>query len=489
MDFFSHKCFYSLLFLLFFPIPGFSHQKGKPIPKEISIDFTNSLLTVDGFGVNINPGQWNNGKLIPALDLLVDELGSTLFRFDCTGLANWLDPTKRENNERWPEIYLDSVYTSPVFKNAWEVFRYLNNKGIEPFFNVSGKTHPAMGRPDEPNRLADFDAYAEMIATMLEWAREKEGLRFNLLAPFNETDLGYPEGPDIDGADMLVAQRAILKKLDEHRLSDVKLIAIDDAHWESDKLEAVLSDSSYVSRIRAFAAHTYGNGDIGERGGFFLQPTEYALFAKRIKSSAFRDIPLWITEYGDLDQTGEIEYEFAWRSTRRLMKSFQDGFSAGVIWDAFDNFHAHDGQWTEYGLLKTDTINWKYFPRKRYYAAKQVFRYVKPGWEMVKVITPIPTGHGALNLWYDSFRHIRVLAFASPDRNDFSLVIMNGIESDVELSIRIEDLKEAVALKPVQLFVTNKSLNCALKKNKGFKNKTIRVVIPELSIATVTTLD
>lgn len=479
---------YWLIFFMVLTPNAFSQKIGKPIPKSIVIDISQSSLTVDGFGVNINPGQWNNGKLIPALDLLVDDLGSTLFRFDCTGLANWLDPTRRINGEYWPEVYLDSVYKSVVFRNAWQTFRYLNQKGIEPFFNVSGRTHPAMGKAGEPNRLVDFNAYADMIATMLEWARVKEGLKFSLLAPFNETDLGYPEGPDIDGEDMLIAQRAILKSLDEHGLSDIKLIAIDDAHWETDKLEAVLSDSGSVNRIRAFAAHTYGNGDIGERGAFFLQPTEYALFTGRIKSSAFKEIPAWITEYGDLDQTGEIEYEFAWRSTRRLMKSFQDGFNAGVFWDAFDNFHEHDAQWTEYGLLRSDTINWKYSPRKRYYAAKQVFRYVKHGWKMVGVITPKPTGHGPLNLWHDSFRHIRVLAFASPDGNDFSIVIMNGIESPVNLTIRMDNVNEVLPSKPAHLYVTDKSRNCELKKKVMLKEKAFSIVLPEHSISTVTTL-
>jgi O-glycosyl hydrolase len=36
--------------------------------------------TMDGFGVSINAHSWNNGELKPALDMLVDQNGSRIFR-------------------------------------------------------------------------------------------------------------------------------------------------------------------------------------------------------------------------------------------------------------------------------------------------------------------------------------------------------------------------------------------------------------------------
>jgi O-glycosyl hydrolase len=456
--------------------------------KEIRINLTKSSLTVDGFGVNITPAQWNNGKLKPALDMLVDDLGAILFRFDCTGLANWLDPYKRNTDGSWPESYLDSVYKSKVFTDSWETFRYLNNKGIEPFFNVSGRIHPGLGKPDEPTRLADFEGYAEMVATMLKWAREKEGLKFSILAPFNETDLGYPEGPKIDGNDMLLATRAIIKRLDASNLGDIGLVAIDDASPKFDKLDAVLSDSSYSERIHAFATHTYGSNDMGQNLGWAGAKTDFTRFASQIKNSAFRNASVWMTEYGDLDQTGLIEYEFAWRSSRRLMKSLRDGFSAVLAWDAFDNFHEHDTAWAVYGLLKTDTVNWKYTPKKRYYAAKQVYRFVKPGWKMVEITTPQPKEFDVYKRWHDPFNHIRMLAFISPDGNDYTIVIMNGIESDTELSIYLENISKNSLSKSLNHWVTGKTENCTAEKVLLVKDNTLRAILPEHSISTFTTL-
>ncbi len=454
----------------------------------ITADAADVIRPIDGFGVNITPAQWHDGHLKPVLDTLVDDLGATLFRFDCTGLANWLDPARRNSDGSWPEVYLDSVYHSRVFTDAWATFRYLNSKGIEPFFNVSGRIPPGFGYRDDPKRLADFDGYAEMVVSMVKWAREKEDLRFSLLAPFNETDFGYPEGPSIDGDTIVTAIEAIVKKLEEKGLQDVKLIVPDDGNPRLYKLETILSDTSLVGHIFAFGTHTYGNGSIGENEDWYQNETNFARFAKIVKSSAFSSSSVWMTEYGDLDQTGLIPYEFSWRSTRRLMKALRDGFNAALVWDAFDNFHEHDSAWARYGLLATDTTNWSYTPKKRYFAAKQVYRFVRPGWNMVKVKFPEPEKNDVYKMWHDPFRNIRIQAFVSPDGRDFTVVFMNSAEQDVEMNIRFDGLTGPLKDKEVHFFVTTEKKNCEQESFPKQNGKSVTVVLPERSISTVSTL-
>ena len=50
---------------------------------------------------------------------------------------------------------------------------------------------------------------------------------------------------------------------------------------------------------------------------------------------------------------------------------------AGIVWDAYDNFHGHDDFWGIWGLLRT--ARHRYTPKKRYYAARQVYRFVPSG--------------------------------------------------------------------------------------------------------------
>jgi hypothetical protein len=58
----------------------------------ITLDATQRFQQMDGFGVNLNPKCWDRGSLAPVLDLLIDDLGATLFRVDAYGKSNWLDP-------------------------------------------------------------------------------------------------------------------------------------------------------------------------------------------------------------------------------------------------------------------------------------------------------------------------------------------------------------------------------------------------------------
>src|SRR5689334_5488031 len=46
----------------------------------IAVDGSTRYQTMDGFGVSANSEMWKGGQLKPALDMLVDQNGSTLFR-------------------------------------------------------------------------------------------------------------------------------------------------------------------------------------------------------------------------------------------------------------------------------------------------------------------------------------------------------------------------------------------------------------------------
>jgi hypothetical protein len=148
-----------------------------------------------------------------------------------------------------------------------------------------------------------------------------------------------------------------------------------------------------------------------------------------------------MTEYGDLDQSGLIEHEIGWRSTRRMLRLLNEGLSAGLVWDAFDNFHEHDAAWSTYGLLATDTNSWKHTPKPRFFAAKQVFRFVRPGFMRVTVNPEKPEAKSDPYAGYrDPFRHLLVCASVSPDHKDFSVVGMSRLEVPCTVSVRLTGL-------------------------------------------------
>jgi len=460
-----------------------------PLPavvKNVVLNADVKYQKMDGFGVNITPAQWRDGNLKPVLDMLVDDLGCTLFRFDCYGTADWLDPNKRDKDGQYPQEYLKEVYTGKVFKDSWATFRYLNSKGIQPYFNVSGKIPRALAGTDGQT-LKDFDGYAEMVVSMLKWAREEENLKFSLFAPFNETDLGFPEGPRLQPDIVVPATKAILKKLDETGLGDIKLIVLCDAYPKREKIAPLCKDASMVGRIACFSTHTYGDGGDQEPWRWFLEETDFAKFAKMVRQSPYKDCPVWLTEFGDLDQTGEVEFGVAWRCVRRLLKAIDDGFSSGQVWDAFDNFHEHDRAWAMYGVLKTDRNNWTYTPKRRYYALKQIFRFVKPGFVRVSIEPQGVNANDVYKMWRAPLKHLPLYAFVSPDANDFTIIGMSTVESDVKLNIKLKGIEAGG--KSVTYYRTSRYEDCVKIADLPIENGALSATIKENSIFTLTSVE
>jgi O-glycosyl hydrolase len=455
--------------------------------KRVEINAGKRFQTIDGFGVNINPDQWRDGHIKPVLDQLVDDLGGTLFRFDCYGKGDWLEPSRRTNDGAFPPAYLAEVYRRRSFTDAWQMYRHLQEHGAELFFNVSGDI-PAAWKREDGKTLKDYGAYAEMQATLAWWAREKEGLRFRYFSPFNETDFGgTAEGPGISPGDRIPAFQAIAERFARNGLTGVQFILFDDGSFQAESLAPFLRQTSFVNQVFAFGAHTYGNGNEGDGDSWYENPSGIGQCAELIKNSAYHQAHLWLTEYGDLDQTGEIEWEFAWRSQRRLLRALLDGVTAAQCWDAWDNFHKHDHAWARYGLFQTDREDWSYTPRKRYYAARQVFRFVRPGYVRIAVGAPADSQRDPYRAWKNSLRNVTLVAFISPDQKELTLTGMSLVERDFTLELDVKDWAWPPE-KPLRNFSTTSDLDCELLEEKRPDGKPLRFLVKARSIFTITGL-
>ncbi len=464
-------------------------EQPPPIRLAASVEGAQRLQRIDGFGVNVTPSQWRGGALAPVLDRLTGDLGSSLVRLDCYGTADWLDPAQAGPDGSWPEAYLARVYRSQAFSDCWSTFRHLTANGADVHLNVSGRA-PAAWTAADGHTLVNVDAYAEMIVSLAKWAREQEKLRFTLLAPFNETDIGPPEGPRIRDEDVTRAVEALLRKMDAAGLGDVKLVVMCDAGPAPvARYRPLLAERALAGRIAVFSGHTYGDGDEQDASGsWYDQERPTALLPKAVAASPLRAASVWLSEYGDLDQSGAIEWQFSWRSTRRLLKALEDGWNAALVWDAFDNLHAHDAAWASYGLLRTDRASWTYAPRKRYFAARQIYRFVRPGFERVAVAWPAPDPKDVYATWHSASRHVRLLAFASQDGAELTVVATSRVEGDVALELSLRGLAPAAASKPLAYYRTGRAEDCRFVEEKTPANGLVRVVIPSESIVTLTTL-
>lgn len=391
----------------------------------IQVDADEFHQPIDGFGVNINPtGHWRDGALRPVLDRLIDDLGASLFRLDPYGFTNWIDPDGTIGPASLhPDVYA-RVYRSAPFRDAWETARYLNTRGAELILNVSGVVPPWMCAADGVT-LTDLDAYAELLTSLVRWAREEEKLRFRLFGPFNENDIGPPDGPFLDAAGVARASVLLAERFAGAGLDDVRLVVADEAHDSLDYVQAIAGAPRLRDVVEVIGMHLYFDAPVDAVPRFLA---EHQLTHWRP----------WLTEYGELDQTGEMEWEAAVNSTRRLLRGLNDGMRAGIVWDAYDNFHGHDDAWTIWGIMRVARNI--YTPKKRYYAARQVYRFVPPGARRVSV-----WGSGEES----------GLSLAAFRTDDGGLTVVGLLEDEGKKTVRIDTAGTVDIGRDAALYVTD----------------------------------
>lgn len=365
---------------------------------EVHLNLLEPFQTIDGFGVNINAKYWHQPWNRALLDTLIDDLGATLFRVDVFGKTDWPDPGGEIGPASLDLAHLAAIYQGEIAQRGWGMIRRLNERGIEPYLTVSGDV-PRWMLAEDGTSLTDSEQFCNLLVSLVDWAKNHEGLQFSLFGPLNETDLGSPEGPTIAPTDYARIAARLAYMLKARDLHDIHFVLTEQASMNTNYLREIAHDEELAQSVGVVGMHCYGE----------YTQAQYDEIRTFVQSSALFKARLWMTEFGDLDQTGEREWHVAWWTFSRLLDLLEGGFQAALVWDAFDNYHDHDESWSIYGIMRTTLKH--YVPKKRYYAIQHVFRHVRPGWVRIEAICNVPG--------------LRVLAFASPDRTKIVVVGMN----------------------------------------------------------------
>src|SRR6516165_4445042 len=178
------------------PHPAPAQDPGAQI--QVSINPRQRFQMIDGFGVNFN-GTYFRDAQKPMIDLLIDDLGATIFRLDPYGLLNWevVNDDKDPNVMNWE--YYNDRYSIPTFEASWAAARYLNSRGVRPFLTLSGTAPDWMLdskplTPEPPDHKRDlsrpyhlnpamYEEFAEEVVSMAVYARTKGRIDFTYFGP------------------------------------------------------------------------------------------------------------------------------------------------------------------------------------------------------------------------------------------------------------------------------------------------------------------
>ena len=422
-----------------------AHGQTAPTAARINVDPGRKFQLVEGFGVNYT-GPYFRDDQKAMFDKLIDDLGVTLFRVvPYLVYSNWEETAGPKDSEYW-----NNRYSTPIFEATWKGLRYLNSRGIRPMISLMGPV-PAWMTDDnplpprhkvcQPNVLpsleghlspAMHDAFAEEVVSMVEYARTQAHIDFDYFSPFNETDCYPPEGPRIDPDEAPKVLAAVARRLNKSGLGDVRLAVPENAIITNDYTDPILQDEELMKQVGVFAFHTYGEDSVGPQ-------------VERVKSSKHPQVPVWLTEYGDLndeDKTSENQWKhFSLASNRRALTALNQGASAIFYFDAFDDYEECAKRLCFYGLFTS--ASQVYAPKKSYYSTRQLYHFVRPGWRRIAATTEAPG--------------IVVSAFQGPAPD--SLVIV-GVKEGGPNHFRVELPQGTPGPASWDLFETTRELDC-----------------------------
>jgi O-glycosyl hydrolase len=382
----------------------------------VTINAATTYQVIDGFGVNIN--HWNTNEIAPVLDALIDQAGMTLFRviYDRT---DW--EANNDNNDanlmNWG--YYNGVYTNADFQKLWDTVAYLNQKGI-----VDGVMLNFMGRGPgwmvNNSLITGYEAeWAEMIASLVYYARNNRHLQFGLLAPDNEPDNTSDSKLQrvlMSMSQYVTANHILAQLLDANGLSDVRLVGPDLAYPSTDWLTAMMADPVIMAKVAHFGMHSYWDNGVGSAGVYSL-----------LQQSAYRDRSFWMTEYNawcpncETCTGGDGSWGYARSSASYLINHLANGASAGLLFTGYDTYFDYLGCWSYWGLFAVNDINAAtktFTPRKTFYTMSQISKFIRPGARRIDLsgyTTPL-----------------NVLAFYHPATGQFTIT---GVNPDVATTL------------------------------------------------------
>lgn len=463
----------------------------QPAEIKLEIDGATRYQIMDGFGVNINPTWWFNGEYLdakvvqPAIDLLLDSLGATIFRVVIEEI-DWEELNDDNDPDNFNWTYYNSIFSGARFQGVWETLRYLNKRGITDGLVISFMGAPPaseplaapvlqkswMGGTDHTIAISMEDELAESIAALLYYMRFTAGIQFTFVSPMNETDIiamtksaehpdGIVEGPNIPDAIQYVrVVRKLAEKLDAVGMGDIRFIAPDAGSERlfGDCLDEMVKDPYLMGKLEYWGVHQYGN----DAGNYY----------NKIYRSAYPTRPFWVTETAGITN---------------MLGQLDDNATAYVFWDGFDCVYQH-GIRNGYGTVApNDWVFWLdgeegkplieyvaatggWIPRKQFYEHAQLMKFVLPG--SVRIGTKGEDSTLSVHAWLNPDGNIII----SGRNNSGRTITVKGILSSLP------------AQKNMKLTYTNSTTNLNERSEIKVSGESFTASIPAGSVFTISGL-
>jgi hypothetical protein len=399
---------YLMLLLLTVSVSCSSHPSPEPTPTRTESSQQQDCYVappvgnIVGFGVNGQPRQWgtNGAGVKPALDMLVNDLGSDYFRVEVNNGESDYEATNDDGSYvsfNW--TYYDALFSTKRFTDLWNYIRYVNSIASTAHVQLSwhgglpgwfgGSTFNGDGRSYTLPQAMEGEYVEELLAVMV-YARTRAPEprpQFDLISPFNEPEYSPPEGFSFGTTNPQIQEARVVRKLVDRmnaipELAGIMLVVGDHANVEGmvGDRPALTSDPVIAARLAATSFHRYSDSTATDWSG--------------------ANPPVFLSEFGStwVSDCFSTTFGMALQDAGNVISALKGGVTAALAWSDADATHIHQGTWQSFGLLATtyqgssnlcdqypepgpsDAVldAMTYTPKPTYYALRHLFRYVRP---------------------------------------------------------------------------------------------------------------
>ncbi len=407
---------------------------------NVGINTGQTFQTIEGFGAAMTPWDLKPEYQDPKFfDTIVNDLGTTMAR------AAILPTAETKNDDADPNHINFAAFDSNSLSMPFEFFKALQDRGVGKFVG-SVWTAPAWMKTNQiytdggelrPDERGEF---AEYLSAVAQIARNDYGVNLSAISPQNEPYFVEPyESTTYNNQQLRETVRSVMRRFNSDGLS-TKILLPEDLIFEDRNawyVNAIMNDPETKNFNGAFAGH-------GLTGHWTQLRDTLAPFNREF----------WMTETSGNSPT----WEGAIGVANSIMSAIGDANASAYLYWQFSESSAN-AKWS----LMIDGQ-----PTPKYYAAKQFFRYIRPG--MVHVGTT------------SSDSGVRVASFRDSKTGAMTTVILNttGDADDITL-----DLSGGSAPGSYRVYRSSSSENMAsLGTITGGSHFTMNV--PGLSIVTIT---
>ena len=404
-------------------------ESGKNVSREVTIDTSDRLQTIEGWGVSLcwwahMCGKWEESKIDSLVDWLVSPDGlhhmarGKGIRAEMPGFKHY--PTDTEYD--WQA---DSAQIKIMLKirerRPDAIFEAFSNSA--PWYmTVSGCVGGHKDKNKDNLRPDCYEAFADYLIDVCKHFKDAYGLEFRTLEPFNEplTDYWYQngsqEGCHFDTSSQIAFIKVLYPKLKASGLNTV--ISASDETCLPHSLTALkaYSEAGIMPMIGQWNTHTY-YGSNEEKAA--LRDSIHSLNSN--PSTLTPNLILWQSETGDGGRgiRGNL---------KMLQRLFDDmRYLQPAAWLDWQYYGEHDTQWC---LVTGDFKSQTMYRHDNYYVRQHVTKYIKKGYTILDVDDK------------------QTLAAISPDGSEIVIVALNNSRDTVTITYNLPTSKRTITLKP-----------------------------------------